>query len=73
MQKKETSDTSYKQQDGNSEILFLDLVSIDPEVTASYNFSELGFVLKTVKWQLSNHRTTCICISFTHTLQIDQW
>lgn len=73
MQKKETSDTSYKQQDGNSEILFLNLVSIDPELAASYNFSELSFVLKTVKWQLSNHRTMCIFISFTHTLQTGQW
>lgn len=46
--KKKTLQT-YKQQNGNSKILFLNLVFVDPELTASNNFSELGFVLKTVK------------------------
>lgn len=67
MWKKETSDTSYKQQDGNSEILFLNLVSIDPELAASYNFSELSFVLKTVKWQLKSQDHVYFHFLHSHT------
>lgn len=64
---KKTSDTSYKQQDGNSEIIFLNVFLL-PWTQPSYSFGELGFILKIVKWQLSNHITMCICISFAHTL-----
>lgn len=69
MGKTETSDTPHKQQDGNSEIIFLNLASIDPEFTASYNFSDLGFKNSWTAAIKSQHHVH-LHFLHSHTLQI---